>query len=92
MMAEIRPAGYRRAAIALAEADTRATLPGVVVPTLILAGEHDRIVPPESAAALQAAIPGARLVIIPGTGHLSGQEDPATYNAALRDFLAGIET
>jgi pimeloyl-ACP methyl ester carboxylesterase len=87
MMAQIRPSGYRRAAIALAEADTRAVHSGITVPTLILAGEHDGIVPPDTAAALQSAIPGAQLVTIPGVGHLSGQEDPASYNAALRSFM-----
>ena len=88
MMAQIRPSGYRRAAIALAEADTRSVHAHIRVPTLILAGEHDRIVPPSTAAALKAAIPGAQLVTIPNTGHLSGQEDPVAYNGALRTFLA----
>lgn len=87
MMARIRPAGYRRAAIALAEADTRSVLADIRVPTLILAGQYDRIVPPSTAAALQAAVPGAQLITIQNTGHLSGQEDPAAYNAALRTFL-----
>lgn len=88
MMAQIRPTGYRRAAIALAEADTRPIHAGIAVPTLILAGEFDKIVRSSTAAELQAAIPGARLVTIAGVGHLSGQEDPKTYNAALRSFLA----
>jgi len=87
MMAQIRPDGYRRAAIALAEADTRSIHAGIDVPTLILTGEHDGIIPPNTAATLQAAIPGAHLVTLAGVGHLSGQEDPATYNAALRTFL-----
>lgn len=92
MMAQIRSTGYRRAAIALAEADTRAVHADIRVPTLILAGEHDRIVPPSTSASLQAAIPGAQLITIPNTGHLSGQEDPAAYNAALRTFLEQTET
>jgi pimeloyl-ACP methyl ester carboxylesterase len=87
MMAQIRPTGYRRAAIALAEADTRPVHGSIAVPTLIITGEHDGIVPPATGAALQAAIPGAQLVTIAGVGHLSGQEDPASYNAALRSFL-----
>ncbi len=87
MMAQIRPTGYRRAAIALAEADTRAVHAHNHAPPLILAGEHDRIVPPSTAAALHAAIPDSQLITIPHTGHLSGQEDPVAYNAALRRFL-----
>ena len=73
--------------VTLAEADTRPLHAGIAVPTLIITGEHDGIVPPGTAATLQAVIPGAQFVTIPGVGHLSGQEDPATYNAALRAFL-----
>lgn len=87
MMAQIRPAGYRQAAIALAEADTRPVHARIDIPTLILAGEHDGIVPPSTATALSAAIPGSQTVTIRNTGHLSGQEDPQAYNAALRAFL-----
>jgi pimeloyl-ACP methyl ester carboxylesterase len=90
MMAQIRPTGYRRAAIALAEADTRPVHSTISVPTLIITGEHDGIVPPGTGAALQAAIRGAQLVTIAGVGHLSGQEDPATYNAELREFLEQV--
>jgi pimeloyl-ACP methyl ester carboxylesterase len=87
MMAEIRPTGYRQAAVAIAELDTRAILPSIDVPTLVIAGQHDAIVPPATAEYLRDHIPGARLVVIPGAGHLSGQERPAEYNAALREFL-----
>lgn len=91
MLAQIRPAGYRQAAIALAEADTRAIHATIRVPTLIVAGEHDTIVPPTTAAALRAAIPGAQLITIPNTGHLSGQEDPDAYNTTLHAFLKHID-
>jgi pimeloyl-ACP methyl ester carboxylesterase len=87
MMAEIRPTGYRQAAVAIAELDTRAILPSIDVPTLVIAGQHDAIVPPATAEYLRDHIPGARLVVLPGAGHLSGQERPAEYNAALREFL-----
>lgn len=91
MMAQIRPSGYRQAAIALAEADARVAHASIAVPTLIMAGEHDQIIPPSTPAALQSAIAGAQLVTIPRVGHLSGQEDPETYNAALRSFLADVD-
>jgi len=87
MMAAIRPSGYRRAAIALAEIDTRPFHAGITVPTLVIGGEHDKITPPSGAATLASAIRGARHVTIPGIGHLSGQEDPETYNAAVIEFL-----
>jgi pimeloyl-ACP methyl ester carboxylesterase len=51
-------------------------LPGITAPTAILIGDHDRIVRPASAHALAGQIPGARLVVCPGGGHLLPQRDP----------------
>jgi 3-oxoadipate enol-lactonase len=39
---------------------------------------------------LAAAIPRARLVIIPEAGHVSNQEQPAAFNAAVRAFLTSL--
>jgi len=61
------------------------TLAGL--PTLILAGEADSIVPPDQARAMAQLIPGARLSIIPGAGHLPPLEQPSATTAALREFL-----
>jgi pimeloyl-ACP methyl ester carboxylesterase len=47
----------------------RGALADVAVPTLVLHGEADPLFPPEHGAALAAAIPGARLVLLPGVGH-----------------------
>jgi 3-oxoadipate enol-lactonase len=44
-------------------------LPGLRVPTLVLTGDRDRLVPAENSRRLAAAIPGARLVLLPGAGH-----------------------
>ena len=43
------------------------------MPTTIVAGSADRIVPVSSARSLQAAIPGAELVVLAGAGHLLTQ-------------------
>jgi pimeloyl-ACP methyl ester carboxylesterase len=91
VLAEIHPAGYRMAAIALANTDSRDVQPTISVPTLIIAAEHDRIVPPERAREMQAAIPGSRLVMIERAGHLPCVEQPEVYNAAVRDFLKVVE-
>jgi 3-oxoadipate enol-lactonase len=72
--------------------DSRPTLPTVAVPTLVLAGEHDALTPPADASAMAAAIPGARLVAIPGAGHMGPLEKPRAVNAALRGFLREVET
>jgi 3-oxoadipate enol-lactonase len=78
------------AAIALADADTRDVLPTVTVPTLIIAAEQDRVVPPARARELHAAIPGSRLVMIENAGHLPCVEQPDAYNAAVRAFLMSV--
>jgi 3-oxoadipate enol-lactonase len=64
------------------------TLAGL--PTLVLAGEADGIVPPDEARAMAQLIPGARLTVIPGAGHLPPVEQPAATTAALREFLGSL--
>ena len=65
IMAEVRPAGYCSAAIALGHTDLTAQLSSIQVPTLVIHGEQDAVVPLETARTLAASIPGARLVVIP---------------------------
>jgi YbgC/YbaW family acyl-CoA thioester hydrolase len=58
------------------------------IPVLIIAGAEDHITPKEHAQAMADAIPGARLVVLPGAGHLSPVEQPEAATAAVADFLA----
>jgi pimeloyl-ACP methyl ester carboxylesterase/class 3 adenylate cyclase len=53
------------------EIDVRHVLPAVRVPTLILHGAEDTIVPPEVSGYLASRIPSSRIVEIPGAGHLA---------------------
>jgi len=71
-----------------ARADSRETLPTIAVPTLVLVGAEDVLTPPSEAATLAAAIPTARLDVIPAAGHLANLENPGAVNAALLAFLA----
>jgi 3-oxoadipate enol-lactonase len=89
MLGEIRPSGYRSAAIALSQADTSDVLPTIGVPTLIIVGEHDTIIPPGSGAAMHEAIPDSILVTIPNAGHLTSQEQPDLWEEAVRRLLHG---
>lgn len=59
----------------------------VVVPTLVAVGEQD--IPDFRAIAdrLAAGVPGARLVVLPGVGHMSNVEDPVTFNRIVLSFL-----
>jgi len=56
----------------------------ISVPTLVVAGEADRIVDPEVARAYAARIPGARFVLLPRTGHLPQLETPGALLELLR--------
>ena len=82
------PQGIANALRGLAvRTDSRETLPTIAVPTLVLVGSEDALTPASEAATMAAAIPRARLDVIPGAGHLANLEDPAAVNAALRAFL-----
>ena len=70
--------------------DYRPLLGEVQCPTLVIVGEHDWLCGPVWNRALAAAIPGARLVEIPGTGHLPQYEAPAAFRAAIDAWLADV--
>jgi poly(3-hydroxyalkanoate) depolymerase len=60
-------------------------------PTLVLAGDDDPIVPPVNGRILAGCIPGARLRVVPGGGHLFLLERPAAIAAVVTGFLAAEE-
>jgi pimeloyl-ACP methyl ester carboxylesterase len=84
--ADVRRESLRVALAAMADADLRAVLPRIAVPTLLLWGEFDRRSPLSVAREFERAIPRARLVVIPGAGHMSNLERPEEFNAAIRAF------
>lgn len=73
----------------MARPDLRPALPRIGCPLLAVVGEADRLTPPEHAREITAAVPGARLEIVPGAGHLPSWEQPARVNALLLRWLAG---
>ncbi|WP_329519850.1 alpha/beta fold hydrolase [Spirillospora sp. NBC_01491] len=87
MAAAIRLPGYGYAAESMAATDHGDRLAAVGVPTLVVVGEHDVVCPPAESRLIAGAIPGARYAEIPGAGHLSPQERPEAFAAAVRDFL-----
>lgn len=60
----------------------------ISVPTTVIVGELDIATTPDKAEAIAEAIPGAKLVRIPGAGHHSPLENPEAVTAALREHLA----
>jgi pimeloyl-ACP methyl ester carboxylesterase len=67
--------------------DSRDALPGIAVPTLVLVGEADALTPPADSQAMASAIPGAKLVTVPGAGHLTPMERPGAVATALGEFF-----
>ena len=86
IMADFHPAGFRVMAKALAKADTLELLATIDVPTLLIWGDADKRSPVAVAHAMHAAIPGARLEMIAGAGHLSNLERPTEFDALVRSF------
>lgn len=91
MMERQRPQGVASAARGMAaRPDRTPMLPGITVPTLIITGSEDRLIPVSESEAMHAAIPGSELVVVPGAGHLPNLEDAETFNNVLRLFLLKV--
>ena len=84
---EVDDASYAFTCEALAGYDARPLLPRVALPLLVVAGEHDPVVPPDLAAAAAAGVAGARLAVLPGVAHLPPAEDPGAVAALLSTHL-----
>jgi 3-oxoadipate enol-lactonase len=80
-------AGYVGCCHAIAGLDFTNRLTVVKTPTLVLVGDQDAGTPPAMAQEIAAAIPGARLEIIPAAAHLSNIEQADAFNQRLADFL-----
>jgi len=90
IMAEVHPAGFRTMVRSLAEADLRDVLPRIDVPTLLLYGDEDVRAPRTVGEDLHSAIPGSKLIVIPGVGHMSSVEAGERFNAEVRGFLRSV--
>ncbi len=60
------------------------------VPTLVITGEHDAVVPTAHSLRLAQEIPGARLVVIPDCGHLPQEEQPEAFLQAVSQFVEAV--
>jgi pimeloyl-ACP methyl ester carboxylesterase len=90
IISDVHPAGVRLMAHSMAEADLRDVLPQIDVPTLLLWGEHDERSPLSIAEDMCAAIPGAKLAVIPDAGHDSNIDQPRRFSAEVRDFCRSV--
>ncbi len=92
ILSEFHPAGYRVWGRAFAEADLRDVLPRIDVPTLLLYGDKDVRAPLGVAQDLHSSIPGSKLVVIPGVGHMVDIETPERFDAEVRSFLRSAQS
>jgi pimeloyl-ACP methyl ester carboxylesterase len=82
--------GVARASLAVViqRKDILARLGSIKVPTLVMCGREDRATPPVHSERIAHAIPGAKLVLVEGAGHVSALEQPRAVNEALVPFVA----
>jgi pimeloyl-ACP methyl ester carboxylesterase len=79
--------GFVQALAANLDYDFSDRLGEIVCPTLIVWGDHDRVITPRDADRFAELIPGSRKVVFEDTGHVAMLERPDAFNALLAEFL-----
>jgi malonyl-CoA O-methyltransferase len=72
----------------LRTADLRQELASIAIPTLVIAGEHDRITPVTAGRELASRLPSARFVEVPKAGHAPFLSHPDTVRREVENFLS----
>ncbi|MEV7289386.1 alpha/beta fold hydrolase [Streptomyces sp. NPDC093252] len=83
---------FQRQLEAFTRHDTLDRLPGITVPTLVLAGEQDIATPPRLGRIVADAIPGARFQMLADEAHQPFQESPDLFNALVDAFWSEADT
>ena len=86
-LSAVRTEPYIQALKAIVTTDFRKVLPKIDVPTLIIVGTEDKILPISESRALADAIPGSELALIEHAGHLTNIEAPGRFNTIIGNFL-----
>lgn len=79
--------GFGDALVSIFGYDTRHRLPEIEIPTLVVWGLNDKLVPVEAALGYHRLIPRSRLEIFERTGHLPQLERPGRFNPLLEEFI-----
>jgi len=87
-LATFDPEGLYRILRSLFATRADERLQQIRVPTLVLTGQFDSLVPPSHARRLAQVIPGARYVVLPASIHNPMDEQPGAFTRALRAFLS----
>jgi pimeloyl-ACP methyl ester carboxylesterase len=88
MILACTPATRRDAPAALVDLDLTEELARITVPTLVVCGSADVLTPPSESRRIAHRIPGARLEILDGGGHMLMLEQPEALHRLLVDFAA----
>jgi pimeloyl-ACP methyl ester carboxylesterase len=81
----------KRRLVALMRTDLFPRLGALAVPTLVVHGSRDWLVPWRSSQRAAALIPGARFELIPRAGHVPYLSNPDPFNRAVSEFLTGVD-
>ena len=81
------PRNLARGGLHVARADVTAELAAVTAPTLLVWGARDGVVPIGEASIWLERMPDARLIVIPGAGHIPMVDSPFELAEAIRPFL-----
>ena len=86
------PADVRAACgVVLSDLDLWSAVAGLTVPALVIAGDHDRLTPPEHGRRIAEALPHpAGLIVLEQTGHMSPLERPRELVEALVELIDGV--
>jgi 3-oxoadipate enol-lactonase len=86
-LGKLREKSYMKTLEASVAQDRGAPVEQIRTPTLVVAGDEDRVYPPALARQLAGRIPGAELVLMPGVGHLPNIEQPELFDRTVLDFI-----
>jgi len=87
MIRTTSPAGYIGCCKAIPSINVTDRLASLTLPVQVVVGEQDVGTPVAMSRAIQDAIPGSEIVVIPSASHLSNLEQPAAFNKAVVEFL-----
>lgn len=91
MILACAPETRKAAPSALLGLDLTAELPGLAVPTLVIGGTNDVITPPAESRRIARLVPGARLELLEGTGHMAMLEQAGAVDRFLLEFARSLQ-
>ena len=70
--------------------DSTPTLAQISLPTLVITGAEDTLLPPKESEFIRDGIRGAKFAMLDSAAHLSNVEQPDAFNRAVKEFLKTV--